>query len=144
MIKKSIIVKHKFRGIHGWQNCPFKAVDFLKTPHHHEFEVTVEIFVDKSDREFEFIRIQHLLEGIIYNLYPNYNEEKDQDEYDKALQMIFPNNKFKSFTAYLENKSCEMIAQDIIECFNKVCPNDITITISEDGHYSGKVEYKND
>lgn len=139
-MKKSIIVHTKFRGIHCWSNCPFKDVDFLKNPHHHEFEVELQLSVDNSDREFEFIRLQHLLDGIIQNLYPNYNQKKIEDEYDKALQLIFPDTTYKPYTAYLENKSCEMIAQDIIECFKKVCPNNIIVTISEDGHYSGKVE----
>jgi hypothetical protein len=35
-----------------------------------------------------------------------------------------------------------MIANDLLDCFKKVCNNDIEISISEDGHYGGVVSYK--
>lgn len=139
-LKKKIFVKHKFRGVHNWTNCPFNSVQFLRYPHHHEFEVTVTLYVTDEDREFEFIKIQHLLECFIVNIYPNYNaEHREKDLFKDVLESIFPNNKHIPYTAYLGSKSCEMIANDLLDCFKKVCNNDIEISVSEDGHYGGIV-----
>ena len=143
MTTKKIYVKHKFRGIHNWQFCPFNSVEFLRSPHHHQFEVVVTLYVTDDDREFEFIKLQHLLECFIINIYPNYNEtHKEQDTFHSVLYSIFPNNKHIPYTADLGSKSCEMIANDLLDCFKKVCNNDIEISISEDGHYGGVVSYK--
>ena len=144
-IQKKITVNTKFRGIHCWGTCPFNSVDFLKNSHHHEFEVTVSLFVTDSDREFEFIRIQHLIETIIHNLYPNYNEEHKENTGDKLLQELykyFPQNKYVPYTANIGYKSCEMIAEDILIPLRKITGVDCEVTVSEDGHYSGTVIYR--
>lgn len=139
-LKKKIFVNYKFRGVHNWTNCPFNSVQFLRSPHHHEFEVIVTLYVTDEDREFEFIKIQHLLECFIVNIYPNYNEEhKEEDLFKNVLESIFPNNKHIPYTADLGSKSCEMIANDLLDCFKKVCNNDIEVSVSEDGHYGGVV-----
>lgn len=136
-------MKYTFRGVHCWKECPLENVQFLRDEHHHEFEVILEMSVNDSDREFEFIKTQQLLQSIIHNLYPNYNENKNTDIYLAAIKTIFPDNTYIPYTAYLGSRSCQMIAEEIIDCFKKVCPNNITISISEDGHYGGKVEYIN-
>lgn len=144
-LKKKITVNHKFRGVHNWQFCPFNSVQFLKSPHHHQFEVTLSLYVTDDDREFEFIKLQHLLECFICNIYPNYNEEHKEntgDEFLRVLYSIFPTNKHVPYTADLGSKSCEMIANDILTCFKKVCNNDIEVSVSEDGHYAGTIIYK--
>lgn len=143
-IEKEITVNYKFRGIHNWGNCPFNSVDFLKHPHHHQFEVTVTLSVTDSDREFEFIRIQHLVETIIHNTYPNYNEQhKDtDDQLSIEIDKFYPNNKYVPYTAMIGTESCEMIAEDIIIPLKKICNTDIKVSVSEDGHYAGTVNYK--
>lgn len=142
-IKRKITINHKFRGVHNWQFCPFNSVEFLRSPHHHEFEVSLTLYVTDEDREFEFIKLQHLLECFICNIYPNYNEtHKEDDTFKRVLETLFPENKHIPYTADLGSKSCEMIANDLLSCFKKVCNNDIEISVSEDGHYFGSVIYK--
>ena len=139
MVKK-VFIKHKFRGVHGWENCPFTQVKFLKDQHHHQFEVTLQIQVTDSDRQVQFIKMQHLLEQIIVNLYPNYNKlNYSYDVYAEGLRSVFPQNTHVPYTAFLNNRSCEMICQQIIEVFNKISPSKVTITVSQDGHYGGTV-----
>lgn len=144
-VEKEITVNYKFRGIHNWGNCPFNSVDFLKHPHHHQFEVAVTLSVTDSDREFQFIRIQHIVETIIHNTYKNYNQEHRENTGDKLLQELYtyyPQNKYVPYTAIIGTKSCEMIAEDIIIPLKKICNTDIKVSVSEDGHYAGTVIYK--
>ena len=144
-LEKKITVNYKFRGLHCWGTCPFNSVDFLKNLHHHQFEVTVTLSVTDSDREFEFIRIQQLVETIIHNLYPNYNEEHKENTDDELLQKLYklyPQNKYVPYTANIGYKSCEMIAEDILTPLHRICDVDCEVTVSEDGHYSGTVVFK--
>lgn len=108
IIKKFIWVTFQKEGIHCYPealvNKELEDVKFLGNPHRHIFHFTVKIQVEDSNREIEFIQLKRWLE----NLYS-----------DDILE--------------LNNKSCEMIAQDVIdEVHAKYKSNYIEVTVSED------------
>lgn len=117
MITKLIWVTFQKEGIHCYPealtNPALQDVNFLGSPHRHIFNFTVKVEVKDSNREIEFIQLKRWLE----KLYT-----------DDALQ--------------LNNKSCEMIAEDIInEVVNKYKCNFVEVTVSEDNENGATVIY---
>ena len=117
MITKLIWVTFQKEGIHCYPealtNPALQDVSFLGSPHRHIFHFTVKVEVKDSNREIEFIQLKRWLE----KLYT-----------DDALQ--------------LNNKSCEMIAEDIInEVVNKYKCNFVEVTVSEDNENGATVIY---
>jgi hypothetical protein len=93
-----ITVKTTFVGIHQWSGCPFTEVSFLTHPHRHIFHVDVVLPVSHDDRDLEFFIVKACLDDII------------------ALH--FERNQYTNIV-YLGERSCEMIAKEIIEEFLK-------------------------
>lgn len=125
---KFVVVTTRFRGLHSWPECTLDDVSFLKFPHHHEFfvEATIETPVDRA---FEFILTQQLIEAIIMDTYPNFNKTA-----------IYRNQIV--YTAKLDSRSCETIAEEIAcKLGAELCTN-VSIVVSEDGHYGGKAFYR--
>jgi len=90
-------------------------VSFLASPHRHMFHFRVSIDVYHDDRELEFIQFKRWLE----NLYVRGGAVLD-----------------------LNNKSCEMIADDLYLQIAAKYPNrDVHIEVSEDGENGCYVEY---
>jgi hypothetical protein len=88
-------------------------VSFLGYPHRHIFHFRVWISVTHNDRDIEFIQFKRWLE----NLYDN-----------KTLQ--------------LNNKSCEMMSDDLYAQIQAKYPNrEIWIEISEDGENGSFIKY---
>ena len=88
-------------------------VSFLAVPHRHIFHFKVWISVTHNDRDIEFIQFKRWLE----NLYNN-----------KTLQ--------------LNNKSCEMMSDDLYAQVHAKYPNrEIWIEISEDGENGSFIKY---
>ena len=88
-------------------------VSFLGYPHRHIFHFRVSIEVFHDDRDIEFIQFKRWLE----NLYVN-----------SILE--------------LNNKSCEMISDDLYTQINSKYPNrDVWIEVSEDGENGSYAEY---
>lgn len=81
-MKTTIIVRTRKEGIHCYPNAP-QEVEFLKSPHRHEFHIEAEIEVFHDDRELEFILVKRDLDNWLSSVYN------------------------------LSFKSCEMIAKDI-------------------------------
>lgn len=147
MLQKYITVNHTFRGVHQWKTCNIDVVDFLKNLHHHEFQLKVKLSVTDSDRELEFITVQLILDGLIRSLFPNYNTPNNSKLIEDKLQLIdFRYDTNLPYTANLCGYSCEQICELIIENFLRMFPqiHQITVEISEDGHYSGIVQQTNE
>lgn len=88
-------------------------VSFLAVPHRHIFHFKVWISVTHNDRDIEFIQFKRWLE----NLYNN-----------KTLQ--------------LNNKSCEMMSDDLYAQILQKYPNrEVWIEISEDGENGSFIKY---
>ena len=108
-MKKTIIIRTRFEGIHCWPNCPYPDVAFLKNPHRHEFWVEMEIEVTHNDRDVEFIKAKRLLDGYIAEV----------------------------LTENLGTRSCEDIAESIMDCgLFDPC---VSVTVLEDGENGAKV-----
>ena len=88
-------------------------VSFLGYPHRHIFHFRVWISVTHNDRDIEFIQFKRWLE----NLYDN-----------KTLQ--------------LNNKSCEMMSDDLFATISQKYPGrEVHIEISEDGENGSFIKY---
>jgi hypothetical protein len=105
-IKQEIWVTFAKHGIHRYPDAP-KEVDYLQVAHRHLFKFKVGITVHHDDREIEF----HMFQNWLISLY-------DRGQ----LQ--------------LDNKSCEMIARNLIDCIHSRydCHNRVVkVEVSEDG-----------
>ncbi len=120
--KKFIIVKFQKEGVHYFPNADkdpryatgkWDDVSFLGYRHFHYFYFKVKIEVFDNNREIEFIQFRRWLERL----------------YDYG-------------TLNLENKSCEMIAEDLLEILKDKYPNrDITVEVYEDDINGSIIEY---
>lgn len=119
---KMIWVTFRKEGIHKYPAALTDAslatgdeydVSFLGYQHRHIFHFRVSIEVFHDDRDIEFIQFKRWLE----NLYVN-----------SILK--------------LNNKSCEMISDDLYTQINSKYPNrDVWIEVSEDGENGSYAEY---
>jgi hypothetical protein len=121
-MKKYIWVTFQKEGLHCYpealKNDKLVDVSFLGHPHRHIFHFTVKVEVKGSNREIEFIQFKRYLESL----------------YDCSLLQ-------------LDNKSCEMIAEDIINELllkrshytKQLNLNYIEVTVSEDNENGATV-----
>jgi hypothetical protein len=84
-------------GTHNWPGCPFDEVAYLRDPHRHVFHIKAYKLVTHSDRDVEFIMLKHQIVQFF------------EDRY-----MCSGSSKLCEFGA----KSCEMIAQELINQFD--------------------------
>lgn len=114
LISRTIFVTFQKEGVHRY---PAAATDpklatggkddvsFLANPHRHIFHFRIAISVDHNDRDIEFIQFKRELEGL-YS--------------DGTMQMDY--------------KSCEMLAEELINYINNKYPNRLgSVEVSEDG-----------
>jgi len=88
-------------------------VSFLGTPHRHIFHFTVAIQVVHNDRDIEFIQFKRWIE-----------------------------NQYSTGILELNNKSCEMISDDLYQTIATRYPDrNIEITVSEDGENGATISY---
>jgi hypothetical protein len=100
-------------GMHKWPDAD-KDVVYLKHRHWHIFKFKVSIEVLHNDREIEFHKFRKFV-------YKDFVEKWPLD---------------------LENKSCEMMADDIYEHINNKYPNrKVIIDVSEDGQVGANLSY---
>src|SRR6056300_1829821 len=85
--KRNVFIKVSFQkeGIHCYPNAP-EGVEFLKHPHRHIFHFYVTLGVFHDDRDVEFILFKRELENL-----------------------------FEDGTMQANNKSCEMLAEDLLD-----------------------------
>ena len=72
-MKRFIIIKTQFEGIHNWPDCNVPGVAFLKYPHRHIFHVCIKVEVKHNDRQIEIINLKRSVDDYIqshlgYNL----------------------------------------------------------------------------
>jgi len=109
--QKFIFVTFQKEGIHKYPDAP-EGVEFLRHPHRHMFHFRVEIEVFHDDRDIEFILFKRELEGL-----------------------------YTEGTLELDYKSCEMMADDLVEYIRDEYPGrNVKIEVSEDGE-NGAVCY---
>lgn len=112
-IEKYIFINTSFEGFHCYPNAP-DAVHFLKHVHRHIFHVNVKISVFHNDRELEFILFKREIENFIHE--------------DASI---------------LNNKSCEMIGEEILNYLvKKYEGRNIYIIVGEDGENGAEVKYE--
>ena len=117
---KMIWVTFAFEGIHSYPDAVGRGkglydVDFLQYPHRHIFHIKVWIQVFDDDRDIEFIQFKRWC--------------MKQFEGDR--------------TVMLNNKSCEMIANDLYRNIAIEFPNrDVWVEVSEDNENGTLIKYK--
>lgn len=96
--KKIVYCTLQIDGVHRWKDCDIKSVSFLSNPHRHMFGIKAYIEVKHDDRDVEFIDLKHSITEYINEKYYDTNKR----------------------THNFDNKSCEMIAIELINEFNLV------------------------
>lgn len=117
MIKRYIEVTFQREGIHKYPAAltdpKLKDVEFLGYPHRHMFHFRVRVSVTHNDRDIEFILFKRRLE----HLYQG--------------------------TLHVDYKSCEMLAEDLIEYITNVYPGrEVEVGVSEDGENGAIIQYQ--
>ena len=102
-------------GTHNWPGCPYDEVSYLKVPHRHVFHIKAYKRVNHSDRDVEFIMLKHQIDDYLHDHY-----------YKKKLKLCV-----------FGSKSCEMIAQELIDFFELS-----RCEVSEDGENGAIVSVK--
>ena len=115
--KQMIWVTFKKEGIHYYPAALTDAnladVSFLGHPHRHVFHFKVWIEVTHDDRDIEFIQFKRWLESL-----------------------------YVSSILSLDNKSCEMISNDLYCNITNAYPNrEVWIEVSEDGENGSFIKY---
>lgn len=109
---RTIFVTFSKEGIHRYPAAP-EGVEFLQHPHRHIFHFRVTLSVTHNDRDVEFILFKRELENL-----------------------------YKDATLQVDYKSCEMLAEDLIEYISGKYPGrDIAVEISEDGENGATLTY---
>lgn len=115
-IKRWIWVRFQKEGIHKYpaalEDERLKDVSFLGHPHRHMFHFEVKVSVVHNDRDIEFILFKRELEKL-----------------------------YSSETLQLNYKSCEMIAEDILNYLVEKYPGrSYVVTVSEDNENGATLE----
>jgi len=120
--KRMIWVTFRKEGIHAYYDAAHDPnlktgdeydVSFLGMPHRHIFHFTVAIEVLHNNRDIEFIQFKRWLE-----------------------------NQYSDGVLELNNKSCEMISDDLYHMIATRFPDrDIEITVAEDGENGATITY---
>lgn len=101
---RTIFVTFQKEGIHRYPDAP-EGAEFLKSPHRHIFHFRVTIEVFHNDRDIEFILFKRALENL-----------------------------YKESVLLVDYKSCEMLAEDLINYISEKYPSrTISVEVSEDG-----------
>jgi hypothetical protein len=116
-LNRWIQVSFQKEGIHKYpaalEDPKLKDVSFLGYPHRHIFHFYVKIEVHHNDRDIEFILFKRELENL-----------------------------FNAGTMQCDYKSCEMLAEDLIEyLYTKYPKRDITVSVYEDDENGAILEY---
>ena len=103
-MQRRIWVTFRRKGVHYYASAP-EDVSYLRSPHRHLFHFKVTVTVDHNDREIEFHQFLNWCESL-----------------------------YDSGTLALDHRSCEMIAEDLIERIRQSYPNRSgEVEVSEDG-----------
>jgi hypothetical protein len=67
-LRHAIEVKLRFAGMHHWPGA-FERVDYLASPHRHEFHVVARKAVTHDDRDVEFICLKEDMEAWLFETF---------------------------------------------------------------------------
>lgn len=95
-INTEIVARTSVEGIHRWVDCPIKEVSCLRNYHRHIFKIAAKLPVTHSDRDIEFIQLTHKIKKFLGNEYWSTKEQ----------------------CLFFGDKSCEMIAEELLVEFN--------------------------
>ena len=114
-VKRFIWVTFQKEGIHNYPDAP-EEVGFLKLPHRHMFHFKIQVEVFDNDRDIEFIIFKRWLENL-----------------------------YKDDVVQLNNKSCEMISDDLAKVIKDKYPQrELIINVSEDKENGCEIQYPKD
>jgi hypothetical protein len=128
---RMVYCRFRLEGFHNWPDAP-GMVSFLRDNHRHEFHFTISVEVTDMNREIEFITMKNHIISLIHGMY----------SHDISSAIIF------------EHRSCEMIANEILnkmesidlykilftdEETGAVAKRQIIVEVSEDGENGGIV-----
>ncbi len=89
-------------GTHSWPICPFSEVAYLRDDHRHVFHIKAWKSVTHSDRDVEFIMLKHQI-----------------SQYLREKYYMPEHNNITNFGLHMfGRKSCEMIAEELIQVFD--------------------------
>jgi hypothetical protein len=91
-MKKTVIIQFEIEGFHHYPNAP-KEVEFLSFNHRHTFKVKCGYKVEDLNREKEIFICRDIVKKYLIDFYGS--------------------------PCQFKNRSCEMIAQEILEQFNE-------------------------
>jgi hypothetical protein len=114
MADVSVWVRTEFVGVHHWPDAPAERA-YLASAHRHRFEVTVEVGVDKLDRQVEF----HDLLGDVRSELELWRGGHD--------------------IADMGSLSCEQMATALADAILSHYGCDVAVTVSEDGECGARV-----
>lgn len=130
-IKRQIKVSFQKEGVHKYPAAltdpklatgDWDDVSFLGYPHRHIFHFYVTIDVNHNDRDIEFIQFKRWLERL-------YTVQKAEI----GFEMNYPVAPKGSSFLELDYKSCEMIAEELIDVISEKYPNrNIIVEVYED------------
>ena len=89
-------------GVHNWPECPFEEVVYLRDLHRHVFHIKAYKTVMHDDRDVEFIMLKHQIEHYLLREYASMGQD---------------GHFMDDFVCIFGAKSCEMIAQELINEF---------------------------
>lgn len=110
---RTIFVTFQKEGIHCYPDAP-TGVEFLKFPHRHMFHFRITIDVFHNERDIEFILFKRELESL-----------------------------YNNGTLQLDSKSCEMIAEDLLNYISIKYPGRwCAVEVSEDGESGATLDFE--
>lgn len=87
-IKRSIIVRTRFEGMHAYKNAP-DEVAFLRNMHRHMFHVELISEVFHDDRELEFFIVKKQLDEFIGARFPYGEDAGSCEQIAEAIMIHF-------------------------------------------------------
>ena len=139
-VNRSIWVTFKKEGIHKYPAAlddpklatgDWDDVSFLGYPHRHIFHFRVQIQVFHDDRDIEFIQFKRWLERLYSGANSGNNNQGSEEQSSTDSDVLL-----------LDNKSCEMIADELYEKINNKYPGRfVEIEVAEDGENGCNIKY---
>lgn len=111
--KTSVAVKFSIEGFHSWPQAKdiLPQVDFLSTRHRHIFYFTCKKKVNHNDRDVEIIMFRR---EILNYLQISYGKFEVVSNWIHSVYNNLPLFQYCEF----EHRSCEMLAQELVEQFD--------------------------
>jgi len=87
-MRKLVKVKSSYLGAHHYPNAPFE-VKYLKLPHYHNFTYIIQVEVEHSNREIEYIMFKDVCESFIKSYWDQFKENCSTDSCEHMAEWIY-------------------------------------------------------